>query len=63
AAPPPHGQLPPRDPRVVPALFGAPDPADAPRLGARGSAARELPAANDGPEDGDGDGDGDDVPF
>jgi DNA helicase-2/ATP-dependent DNA helicase PcrA len=56
AAPPPAAQLP-RDPRVVPALFGAPEPRDRPRLGVAASAARELPAANDGR------GDEDDVPF
>ena len=59
AAPAPAGQLPSRDPRVVPALFGAPaaGPGGRPRLGAPGSAARDLPPANDDP------GDGDDVPF
>ncbi|HSD21189.1 MAG TPA: ATP-dependent helicase [Anaeromyxobacter sp.] len=59
AAPAPAGQLPSRDPRVVPALFGAPTPAPkgVPRLGASGSVARDLPPANDDP------GDGDDVPF
>ncbi len=59
AAPAPAGQLPSRDPRVVPALFGAPaaGPGVRPRLGAAGSAARDLPPANDDP------GDGDDVPF
>ncbi|WP_041448261.1 ATP-dependent helicase [Anaeromyxobacter sp. Fw109-5] len=57
AAPAPSGQLPPRDARVVPALFGAPTPGERPRLGAPGIDARELPPANDDP------GDGDDVPF